>query len=310
MSTTDPVLKSLIQECRDALGFNYTLMMHRFYVNYVDALQKKNALEAAEAASKMTEAILQQQFYSLHSRVCEKITEDILSIEFVPALTDLFRQLALSYDIQTKYSQADEVYEKSFALLEPYRENGSDKITWYYASMWYNRAQHSRKGETREILTAYTQKALEYYEAINDKHGISLCYNHLATLLPEDMMEEKITLLKQIVALRVNDNAPTAISLAEINIGFYEIKKGNMDFGVNLMRESVKIIERYANKRYAALANLHFAKGLLAANRPYDARNACNYAGELFKANAIQAHLPEYESLLAEIEKAIKQSES
>jgi|GEM_PF-4468182 hypothetical protein len=309
MNTSDSTLKLLIRECRKELGVNYTIMMHRYYVRYIEAMEKRDAKEAASAAERMTEVVQKHQLYNLHSRLCECIIDEILAIEFVPGIIDLFRQLALSYDIQTRFADANAIYEKAFALLEPYNTSDDKKILWFFASMWYNRAQHVRIGEGVKELTAYTQKALEYYQAVDDRHGISLCYNRFATLLPEDMIDEKITLLKKIVTLRANDT-PSAIGLAEINIGYYEIKKGNIDFGVNLMRESAKIIERYTNKRYAALANLHYAKGLLAANRAYDAKNACDYAGEILKANSIQAHLPEYETLLAEIEAAIQQSES
>jgi len=310
MSTAVCTLKDLIYECREAMGFNYTVMMHRYYESYLRAIDKKNATEAAEAAEKMTEAIQKQQHYKLHSCVCECIIDEILAIGFVPELTDLFRQLALSYDIQTKFVEANEVYERAFELLEPFRASDVKRIKWFYASMWYNRAQHVRVGEGVKELTEYTQKALVYYEDINDHHGISLCYNRFATLLPEEMIEEKLVLLKKIVKLRMQDDAPSAIALAEINIGFYEIQKGNFDFGVNLMREATKVIEKYTNKRYAGLSNLHFAKGLLAANRFYDARNTCEYAGKILKAYNIVAHLPEYEALLAEIEHAIYQGES
>jgi hypothetical protein len=310
MNTTYNSLKSLILECREALGFNYTLMIHRHYVSYLESISAKNVSDAAESAAKMAEVIQKQQLYNLHSRFCECVINEILAIEFVPALTDLFRQLALSYDIQARFLEANSIYEKALALLEPYRESDSNKIQWFFATLWYNRAQQKRIGEGVKELTDYTEIALKYYQSVDDHHGISLCYNRLATLLPEDMIEEKLILLKKIVALRIHDDAPSSIALAEINIGYYEIKKGNIDFGVNLMREATKVIEKYTNKRYAALSNLHFAKGLLAANRFYDAKNTCNYAGEILRANAIQAHLHEYESLLEEIEKSIQQLES
>jgi len=310
MNTSNNKLKSLMEECREELGINYTLLMHRHYESYLNAISEKNAFNAAEAAAIMTDVIQKQQLYKLHSQVCECIIDEILAIEFVPEITDLYRQLALSYDIQTKFIEANEIYEKSFALLQPYRDSDSARVKWFFASMWYNRAQHVRIGEGVKELTEYTQIALDYYQVINDHHGISLCYNRFATLLPEDMIEEKITLLKKIVELRKNEDVPSAIALAEVNIGYYEIMKGNFDFGVGLMRESTNVIERYTNKRYAALCNLHFAKGLLAANRPYDAKNTCNYAGELLKANSIQAHLHEYDTLLAEIEQAIQKLEA
>ena len=310
MHIVNPQLKSLMAECREALGFNYTVMMHRHYVDYLSATEKRDVSTAAEAAAKMAEVIQKQQYYSLHSRVCEYIIDEILTFKFVPELTDLFRQLALTYDIQTEFIQANEVYEKCFGLLEPYRDSDNKKMKWFFATLWYNRAQHVRIGEGEKELTDYTNEALAYYQAVNDHHGISLCYNRLATLLPEDMIEEKLVLLKKIVHLRKNDDAPSAIALAEINIGFYEIQKGNIDFGVNLMREATKVIEKYTNKRYAALSNLHFAKGLLAAKRFVDAKDICDYAGKMLKTYNIKAHLPEYEALMAEIEHAIYQSEA
>jgi len=309
MNVVSPQLKSLMHECRETLGFNYTVMMHRHYADYLKFISQSNANDAAEAAAKIAEVIQKQQHYNLHSRVCEFLIDEILTFKFVPELTDLFRQLALTYDIQTKFIQANEVYERCFGLLEPYRDSDNKKIKWFFATLWYNRAQHARIGEGAKELTDYTNKALAYYQSVSDHHGISLSYNRLATLLPEDMIEEKLLLLKKIVALRKNDDAPSAIALAEINIGFYEIQKGNIDFGVKLMREATKVIEKYTNKRYAALSNLHFAKGLLAANRLHEARNVCNYGGEILMAHSIQAHLHEYDALLAEIDKAIYETE-
>ncbi len=303
-----PELKLVIAQCREAMGLNFVLLMQRYYHDYLSALETNDVKVAAENAMKLTEPLLKQQHYQLHRELCELLLRQLMPLGFTPEITDVMRQLALTLDILTDFKRADEIYNQAFALLDDYAQKTGDDCAYYRSMLWYNRAQHMRNGETQESLIEYTQKAIQYYEQLGDRHGLSLCLNRLATILPEQNVEEKIALLKRVIDIHksVPEGSPAAIAMAEINIGFYEIRLGNTEFGVELMRQAAKVIEQHTNKRYAALAYLHFARGLANAMRLTEAKHMCNYAHEIFKMHDMKKHFADVEDVLKLIDEKSK----
>ena len=307
MDTRERLIQEM-EQCREAYGINYVILMQKNFENYLHYTAVGNLNEAIEAAFNILEPIQKQQDYLRHKYLSELFIQDVSKIGVSPNIADLYRPLALTCDILTEYADALKAYDTCFAILHQFEHSNDPKVWWYYASLWYNRAQHDKSGETREQLTEYTQNAIKFYEYLNDRHGLSLSYNRLSTLLPEDQIPEKIVLLNKVVALNEGEGGSiAAMALAQINIGYYEINLGNVEQGLSMMRLAVSVIEQHTNTRYAGLSYMFFAKALINAKRYQEALDMNDYAHSIFSRHKVVKHLQEAEEQRAQIQQLMAQ---
>lgn len=297
------VLTKLSQKCNTSLGVTYNILLQQHFIDYEKAIALSEYKNSAQIAFLIVEELFKQQKYELHEEACLFFIDDLTATEYLCLdVAEIYRQLALNYDIHERHSEADKIYTKVFHCLELI-ENVDNNQKWkLYASLWYNRSGSLRKSESKEKLAVYTRNALHFFEYLNDINGISLCLNRLALLLPEDEYTQKFALLRRILSINngANNNHKN-ISMAQFNIGYFKFLSGEEKIGMSYMNEALELLKIHTNSRYWALAHLQMATAFYKRTKFNMAKECCQKSLNIFRELKVDKHIAEAEELMRKI---------
>lgn len=301
---TEKILQ-LTQQCQKLLGFNFPILIEESCHKYEQEWQSQNSDAAAQTALSIVQTIFNQQQFELHETVCVFFLQDLKLIPQSIYAAEIYRQLALNYDLQSKHSLAEQTYKDAFEFLDSICTN-NEALKWkLYASLWYNRSSPSRSAESKEKLVIYTRNALHFFEYLHDIDGMSLCLNRLALLLPDEDYTEKFELLRRILSLNSGPKGnKKSIAMAQFNIGYFTFLSGEEKLGIAYMNDALDLIFEHTNSRYWALALLQMAKAYIKREKFIEARDICLKSLEVFKSLQVNAHIQEAKALIQEIDRA------
>lgn len=296
----------LTHHCQNLLGFNFPVLIEENCQSYEQEWQLQNSDAAAQIALSVVQTIFNQQQFELHETVCVFFLQDLKLIPQSIYTAEIYRQLALNYDLQSKHSLAEQTYNEAFEFLGSIKTN-NESLKWkLYASIWYNRSSPSRSAESKEKLAVYTRNALHFFEYLHDVEGMSLCLNRLALLLPDEDYTEKFELLRRILSINSGPKGnKKSIAMAQFNIGYFTFLSGEEKLGTAYMNDALDLIVRHTNSRYWALAQLQMAKAFFKREKFIQAREICLKSLEVFNNLQVKAHIQEAQALIQEIERVI-----
>jgi tetratricopeptide (TPR) repeat protein len=299
-------LESIIAQSRDILGINHYILVDEPFLLFKQNILNNDIERAALCANTMLYSIKKIEQYKLHINFGLALLEVIKAIGNAKHVASIHMQLAVSFDMEHKFSESEKHFLEGVQSITPYVELGDAEAIKILASLWYNRCQQVRNGETKHQLRTYAEKALALNEQIDYKRGIMLCLNVIATLLERNEVENKIALYQRMIdiANEVGDNL--MVVLAQLNIGNAEVEKGNVEYGIKLIEYAIKEIEKAVSWRYAALASLDLAEAYILAGRYQDANSRCLFAQEVFLKNNIVVYNERLNSLIAKIQQHVK----
>ncbi|HRN94494.1 MAG TPA: hypothetical protein PL084_07210 [Chitinophagales bacterium] len=300
------VLAKLSQKCNTSLGVTYNILLQQHFIDYEKAIALSEYKNSAQIAFLIVEELFKQQKYELHEELCLFFIQHLVPADN-PCLdiAQIYRQLALNYDIHERHSEADKIYTKVFHCLELI-ENVDNNEKWkLYASLWYNRSGSHRKNESKEKLAIYTRNALHFFEYLNDINGMSLCLNRLALLLAEDEYTQKFALLRRIISLNNGANRNQKnIAMAQFNIGYFKFLSGEDKLGIAYMKEAIDLLKAHTNSRNVGLAYLQMATAFFKREQYDSAKENCKLALDIFYNLKVTKHISEAENLMQKIKLA------
>lgn len=299
-------LAELYKKCNTALGVTFNILLQQHFEDYKEQIKLSEYSNAAQAGFAIVQELFKQQKYNIHEDACLFFIEDLASSDYVSLdIAQIYRQLALNYDIHERYSEANTIYTKALHCLEEIK-NVDDNQKWkLYASLWYNRSGSQRKNEPKEKLAVYTRNALHFCEYLNDIDGMSLCLNRLALLIPDDEYTQKFALLRRILSINNGANGnPKNIALAQFNIGYFKYLSGDDKLGVSYMREAIELLKIHTNSRAFGLAHLQMANAFFKRNNYDLAKESCELALAIFIDLKVNKHITEAEDLMQKIKLA------
>lgn len=301
---TEKILQ-LTQQCKKLLGFNFPILIEESCHKYEQEWQLQNSDAAAQSALSVVQTLFNQQQFELHQTVCVFFLHDLKLIPQSIYMAEIYRQLALNYDLQGNSSLAEQTYNEAFEFLGSIKTN-NEPLKWkLYASLWYNRSSPSRSAESKEKLVIYTRNALHFFEYLHDVEGMSLCLNRLALLLPDDDYTEKFELLRRVLSINSGPKGnKKSIAMAQFNIGYFTFLSGEEKLGIAYMNDALDLVIHHSNSRYWALAQLQMAKAFFKREKFIQAREACLKSLEVFKSLQVKSHIQEAETLIQKIDSA------
>lgn len=299
-------LENIVAESRNTLGINHYILVDEPFLLFKQNILANDVERAAICANTMLYSVKKLEKYELHKKLGVALLQVITTIGNAKHVASIHMQLAVSFDMENNFSESEKHFHAGVASISPFAEAGDPEAIKILASLWYNRCQQVRNGESKDEMKAYAEKALALHEQIDYKRGIMLCLNFIATVLESNEIERKIALYHRMIeiASEVGDNL--MIVLARINIGNAEVERGNLDYGIKLIEHAVDEIEKTASWRYAALASLDLADAYLLAERYHDALNRCSFAKEIFSKNNVTVYNERVNLLIAKVQQHVK----
>jgi len=303
MSTTlHQQLDACIEACKQASGINFFVLLEEPLANFYRAIEEGDIAEAAKSADVFLFALQKLVHFELHEETGETMLAILESHSRVPELASIHRQLSVSYDMNKRFAESERHFNAAIAAVAPAAEAGSIEDIKMIASLWHNRAQYARNGETNLELKAYNAKALWWYESINDNRGIVLCLNRLCSLLEESQVHERMAINKRILEIGKAEKDDGMILVAQMNLGYSEVEMGNSEYGLKLIRNSIARIEKDSSWRYIALAHLHLAEALAVSKQKEEAAKELHYATALFHNHGVAIYDEKINSVAAKVE--------
>lgn len=300
-------LAELYKKCNAVLGVTFNILLQQHFEDYKKKIELSEYNNAAQTGFEIVQQLFKQQKYDIHEEACLFFIEDLISTNYQCLnIAQIYRQLALNYDLHERYIEADKTYKEAFLYLEKIK-NVDDNQKWkLYASLWYNRSSSQRKDESKEKLAIYTRNALHFCEHLNDIDGMSLCLNRLALLIPDDEYTQKFALLRRILSLNNGANGnPKNIAMAQFNIGYFKYLCGEEKLGASYMKEAIELLKLHTNSRTFGLAHLQMANAFFKRDKFDLAKKSCESALDIFINLKVNKHISEAEKLMQQIKLAI-----
>jgi tetratricopeptide (TPR) repeat protein len=296
-------IEELMNESRSVAGINYWLLIHHHFESFRKSVTLNKIAEAGDSANSFLFIIQKLEYFDLHLKLGQSLVEFFERFPPVLALPTILQQLAVTYDLQKKFTEAEKCFHKALSVVTPLAQN--DKNARYVlASLWYNRAQQARNGESKQELRSYAEKALEIFEELENTPAVVVCLVAISHLTESKQAEERRKICAQALDIGKTLNDNNLIALAQINLGLAEIELNNMAYGLSLVKDSIAIIEKNSTWRYIALAYTHLAEALAKCHKHAEAQKELNYAKEIFRRNKIEL----YWDKVNEVQQLIEQS--
>ncbi|MHA2214916.1 MAG: tetratricopeptide repeat protein [Candidatus Hodarchaeales archaeon] len=140
--------------------------------------------------------------------------------------------------------------EKIIALMS---EDTSHEVRKRTANLIYRRGTiYSSLGELNKQMK-YAKEALGVYEEIDDKKGISNCFNVMANIIvSRGDLDNGLALYKKALNLNYKVNDLEAVGMVLGNLGMIHLHKGEFDQALKSFQKAISIDEEIGNKIFLA----------------------------------------------------------
>lgn len=293
-------LSEQIQKCRETLSINYLLLIDEHYQSFQKHIQNHNIEAATASAESMLYSIQRIEQFEWHKKIGNSIVAILNHFPPTPLLAVILRQLAVTYDLEKNFRVSEECFLKALEVIQPFAETNIEAKS-ILASLWHNRAQLARNGESNQELLKYNQKALKIYEEVNDNRGVVLSLNRISSLLEPHQVQERKDINQRALAIADKEQDEGMMVLAQMNLGMAEVELNNAAYGIMLIKNAITFIEKNASWRYIALAHLHLAEAFAKSGQMSEAQKTLNYAAQIFKQHGVEV----YSDKIEEVQKLI-----
>lgn len=257
-------------------------------------------------ANNMLAEIKKAGHLSLHKELGNAFIKLLNSPKASLYIATIHKQLAVSYDMEKNFKEAEKHLINGIKLAEPLSQKGNARATVELANLWHNRSQQKRNKESDKELIEYAQKALSLYEQVDEKRGIMLSLNSIACMLEDGAITKRLEIYDKIKSIAEETGDVLMREVANINIGAIKVKSGAFQYGINLIENAIKIFDAGTSKTYVALAIVHLAEAFAHAGRIDEAIQKCKEAEQIFKTQGAHVYNKEIEKVKKIISKVQK----
>lgn len=282
-------LREQIETCRETLSINYLLLIDEHYQSFQRHIQERNIEAATVSAETMLYSMQRIGQFDWHKKIGSTIVAILHHFRPTLPLAVILRQLAVTYDLEKNFRASEECFFKALEVITSFAEHSNDAKS-ILASLWYNRAQLPRNGESNQALMEYNKIALKLYEEINDNRGVMLALNRLCSLLEPAELDTRKNLSQRALFIAEKEQDEGMKVLAQMNLGMVEVELNNIELGLSLIKNAITFIEKNASWRYIALAYLHFSEALAKSGQCSEAQKNLDYAVQVFKQCGVEVY--------------------
>ncbi|HLP21831.1 MAG TPA: tetratricopeptide repeat protein, partial [Chitinophagales bacterium] len=203
--------------------------------------------------------------YTTSLTCCEKALQFKPTPENRRDVAEVFKTMGVNYFYLTELQKAQESYQNALNILLAYTDKTHPELK-DIADLYYNLAILNRRKENIHLRKENLEKALQYYQQIDNYNGIARCHDGIAVYyFYQKNYRQALAKLNAALAMFEQIQDTEGIYLTCNNIGTLKIKQGKFQEGLDYLHRSLALRKKGRNPvsiaiSYINIGNAHSDK--------------------------------------------------